>query len=68
MSWENYGKGKGKWNIDHEIPCRSFDLTKEEEQYKCFHWSNLQPLWEQDNSGKCDMMPNGKRARDLVDF
>lgn len=50
MSWSNYGiKG---WHIDHIIPCISFDLTKEEEQKKCFHYTNLQPLWAIDNMKK----------------
>jgi hypothetical protein len=50
MSWENYGK----WHIDHVRPCVSFDLSKEEEQYKCFHYSNTQPLWAADNLKKKD--------------
>jgi hypothetical protein len=45
MSWNNMGK----WEIDHIIPCASFDLTKKEEQEKCFHWTNLQPLWAKEN-------------------
>lgn len=43
MCWSNYGK-KG-FNIDHIIPCSMFDLTKEDEQKKCFHFSNLMPRW-----------------------
>lgn len=47
MSWNNYNiKG---WHIDHIVPCSSFDLTKEEEQRRCFHYTNLQPLWAHEN-------------------
>lgn len=49
MTWENHGYGEHCWHIDHILPCDSFDLTQEEEQRKCFHYSNLQPLWQKDN-------------------
>jgi hypothetical protein len=52
MNWDNYGFGNDKWNIDHIIPCASFDLTLKENQYKCFHFTNLQPLWQIDNFEK----------------
>jgi hypothetical protein len=48
MSWANYGE----WHIDHIRPCCSFDLTNREEQLKCFHYTNLQPLWAADNIRK----------------
>jgi hypothetical protein len=48
MSWRNYGMGEGKWHIDHIRPCASFDLTKESDLKVCFHYTNLQPLWERD--------------------
>ena len=38
--------------IDHIKPCCSFDLTQEEEQKKCFHYTNLQPLWAAENLSK----------------
>lgn len=47
MNWDN--KGFYGWHIDHIKPCSSFDLTKESEQRKCFHYTNLQPLWAKDN-------------------
>uniref|UniRef100_A0A6C0I720 DNA endonuclease I-HmuI-like NUMOD-like domain-containing protein n=1 Tax=viral metagenome TaxID=1070528 RepID=A0A6C0I720_9ZZZZ len=48
MNWNNHGK----WHIDHIIPCSSFNLSIEEEQKKCFHYSNLQPLWAYENLSK----------------
>lgn len=48
MSWDNYGE----WHVDHVKPCCSFNLEDPEEQKKCFHWTNLQPLWARDNMSK----------------
>ena len=42
MTWDNYGT---LWHIDHIIPCATFNLLHPEEQQKCFHYSNLQPLF-----------------------
>ena len=42
MTRENYGKGG--WDVDHILPCASFDLKCPVQQLACFHWSNLQPL------------------------
>lgn len=50
MSWDNYGKHG--WHVDHIRPCASFDLTDPEQQRQCFHYTNLQPLWEADNIRK----------------
>lgn len=43
---------EGEVHIDHIKPCAAFDLLIPEEQQKCFHFSNLQPLWAKDNFGK----------------
>jgi len=50
MNWGN--QGKYGWHIDHIIPCYNFDLTKEQDQKLCFHYSNMQPMWWDDNLKK----------------
>ena len=45
MSWEK----RGLIHIDHIIPCASFDLKDPKQQAKCFHYTNLQPLWAKEN-------------------
>jgi len=54
MTWDNHGiKG---WHIDHIRPCSSFDLSDPEEQKKCFHYTNLQPLWWWENRKKSNKL------------
>lgn len=50
MTWENHGD----WHIDHIKAIATFNLLDEDEQKKCFHWSNLQPLWADENISKGD--------------
>jgi hypothetical protein len=45
MSWDNYGQ----WHIDHIRPISSF---KQEEWEQINHYTNLQPLWAEDNLKK----------------
>jgi hypothetical protein len=49
MNWDNYGS---IWHIDHIRPIASFDLTMKEDQLKCFHYSNLRPLFAKENLSK----------------
>jgi len=50
MTLENHGKGPGFWNIDHIIPLSS--AKNEDEITKLCHYTNLQPLWFEDNMRK----------------
>lgn len=50
MTWENQGIGDNKWQIDHFKAQSRFDPTMEEEAFKCWHWTNLQPMWSSENN------------------
>jgi hypothetical protein len=60
MDWDNYGRGIGKWSLDHTIPLETFDLTNEEEQKKAFYYTNMRPMWYPENASK-GSLHNGKR-------
>lgn len=63
MNWDNYGHGKGKWQIDHIIPILAFDLTKPGHISWCCNFHNLRPLWHVENQQKGDKLPNGISVR-----
>ena len=46
------GKDYTNAHIDHIIPCSSFDFSDEEQQRKCFHYTNLQLLPAEENLKK----------------
>ena len=46
MNWEN----RNLWHVDHIIPLSS--AKTEEELVKLCHYTNLQPLWAEDNLKK----------------
>lgn len=61
MSWYNWGNRVGCWTMDHKIPCASFDLSDPEQKKKCFHFSNLQPLWHNENCAKNSIVNGSKK-------
>jgi hypothetical protein len=46
MGWDN----RSEWHIDHIIPLSS--AKTEDELYKLCHYTNLQPLWAEENLKK----------------
>jgi hypothetical protein len=62
MTWQNLGIGKGKWNVDHIMPCAAFDLTNPAHQKQCFHWTNLRPLWSSENIRKSNTITHPQLA------
>jgi hypothetical protein len=47
MSWENHGRGPGKWNIDHIRPINTFPNGTTVAVIN--ELSNLRPLWFEEN-------------------
>ena len=52
MSWDNYGLYG--WHIDHITPLASFNLEDREQFLQAANYTNLQPLWAEDNLRKGD--------------
>ncbi len=56
MSWDNYGE----WHIDHIRPIASFDFYCPEAKKQVNHYTNLQPMWKDENMAKGSLW-NGVR-------
>lgn len=55
MSWDNYGKKFGEWNIDHIIPRAFFYKIEGKTLEAAKHANtlqNLRPMWHRDNRRK----------------
>jgi len=67
MTWENHGD---IWEIDHILPCASFDFTQEGDLEKCFHYSNHQPLFKTteiaESFGYTDQIGNRNKGKKLL--
>lgn len=50
MSWDN----QGEWHIDHILPIST--AITEEDVLRLNHYTNLQPLWAEDNIKKSDVL------------
>lgn len=50
MTWNNYGKNG--WHLDHVKPLALFNLLIQSELEEVCHFTNLQPLWQEDNLKK----------------
>ncbi len=50
MEWSNHGAGG--WHIDHIKPISSFDLLDVDQRSAANNYTNLRPLWADDNFKK----------------
>jgi hypothetical protein len=53
MAWDNHGL---RWHIDHIIPMSHFDLTDDEQLLAASHYTNMQPMWADENLAKSDKL------------
>lgn len=54
MGWHNYGRGAGKWHIDHIVPQSAFSFTSpgDPDFRACWALTNLRPMWGAENISK----------------
>lgn len=50
MTWDNWSYIG--WHIDHRQPLSLFDLTDSKQSKVACHYTNLQPLWAEENFAK----------------
>lgn len=53
MSWSNYGR---LWHVDHKHPLSRFNLFDEGDLAKSSHYSNLAPMWAEQNIRKSNKL------------
>ena len=54
MTYDNYGE----WEIDHIYPISKINFEDYDDMDKCFHYTNLQPLWLSENRKKYNKLIN----------
>ena len=64
MTWDNWAYDG--WHIDHIKPLASFDLADREQFLQACHYTNLQPLWAEENLSKNAKAPAEWRERQLA--
>ena len=56
MTWANWSRYG--WHIDHIVPLSFFDLSDRKQLLQACHYTNLQPLWAEENRKKSNRMLN----------
>jgi hypothetical protein len=55
MTWDD--RGRYGWHLDHIVPLSYFDLKDREQAKIACHYTNIQPLWAEDNLKKGNKVP-----------
>lgn len=50
MTWDNWSRDG--WHIDHNVPLDFFDLDDRKQLLQACHYTNLQPMWAEENIRK----------------
>ena len=61
-TWQNRGQ---IWQIDHIKACHTFDLTKNDDVLRCFHYTNTRPLLRQENEWAGNRQRSEPQARQI---
>lgn len=59
MTWENHSHSG--WHIDHIHPLSKFNLEDRDQFLKACHYTNLQPLWAEENLAKSNKLPKDEK-------
>jgi hypothetical protein len=65
MSWDNYGYYG--WHLDHIIPLSSFRLCERRYLLAACNYTNIQPMWGQENFKKGARLPMSNDGEANVD-
>lgn len=57
MNWSTYGKGRGRWSLDHIMPLTAFDLSDRQQFLLACSYLNLRPMWLSENVKKGNKPP-----------
>jgi hypothetical protein len=62
MTWDNFGK----WHMDHIVPLSAFDLSDPKQVQIACNWTNIRPLWAEDNLRKSAKITQPQMSLPLV--
>jgi hypothetical protein len=71
MTWQNWGQydpDVKRWQVDHIFALSLFDVRDLRQVLRASHWTNLQPMWADQNYDKWNHLPAGLTALQTLQF